>query len=300
MTPPWTISSSSVATAILTNGINVLARPPPVVDTSEDLFKMFDLTATASKVARVDEKGEKKPLRKSYKSYLKTLKIDGHFEPVKREATDAGHLLSGLCEVPEQEWHVHFVQGREVESGMSQDVLDLLDNACTMNKGNINSIWNPSVLGDLAPGKVAGSMKGRETAPGTPMGGYPAGAVARPSALSQVRSALDLNRPRKNKKRALGDAGFEGFGEGAQDDDVGMETGYSTADGDERAPVQKRRKKVQLPGRILFLSCYYLLTLAFRTPVVPLPHSNQSARPKAMAPTWLGCKKGVSLPAVTY
>ena len=269
-----------------------------MVDTSEDLFKIFDLRATASKVARVDEKGEKKPLRKSYKSYLKTLKIDGHFEPVKREATDAGHLLSGLCEVPEQEWHVHFEQGREIERGMSQDILDLVGDACTMNKGNVNPVWNPAVLGDLAPGKVAGPTKGRETAPGTPMGGYTGGAVARPNALGQVRSALDPNRPRKNKKRAIGDAGFEGFGEGAQDDDVGMETGYSTADGDERAPVQKRRKKVLLPGRVLFLSCYYLLTLALRT-LVLLPHSKQSVRHKATGPTWSGYEKGASLQAKT-
>lgn len=180
---------------------------------------MFDLTSIASKVARFDEKGEKRALRKSYKGHMKTLKIDGHFEPVKKEPTDPDHLLYQLCDVPEQEYYVHFVQGKEVEGGLGQDVLDKLDAACTMNKGNISSEWNTSVLGDLAPGKLGG-LKGRETAPGTPaMGGTPGGAVGRPGA---------------RRKRAYAD-------------DDGMETGYSTAE--ERAPAEKRRKKVHIPGR---------------------------------------------------
>ncbi|KAJ2905297.1 Mediator of RNA polymerase II transcription subunit 19 [Zalerion maritima] len=259
-------------------------QPPLEVDGSEDLFKMFDLTTIASKVARVDEKGEKRALRKSYKGHLKTLKVDGHFEPAKKEPEDPDHMLYQLCDVPEQEYYVHFVQGKEVENGLSEDVLGMLDAACTMNKGNVSSVWNPSVLGDLAPGKIAGTgLKGRDTAPGTPaMVGTPKGLG---SGLAQMRVAIESNRGRRNlKKRSYGDSSYEGYGEGFPDDDVGVETGYSTAEGDERGPTQKRRKKVQHPSLIVLFLYYCLLTLErYRTLVLPV-HFHQSVSRATVQP----------------
>lgn len=224
----------------------------PPVDTSQDLFNMFNLGSIATSVARFDEKGNKKALRKSYKSQIKSLKIEGKFEPVEKP-NDADDRLDLIVQTGDAEWFVHNVQGRETENGLPEDVLELLDSACTMNKGNVTSIWNPSVLGDVGLGKL--SVKGRQTAPGTPIGGTPRGTVGRSNAMNAARTSLDPNL--KNKKR-----GYEGFGEGLDDD--GGETGYSTAEGDERAPAQKRRKKVLLPGLVLYLHHSLLTCLLCR------------------------------------
>jgi hypothetical protein len=58
------------------------------------------------------------------------------------------------------------------------------------------------------------------------------------------KQKADLPRPKRNaKKRTYGDSSFEGYGEGFVDDDT-QETGYSTAEGDDRAVSRKRPKKV--------------------------------------------------------
>lgn len=213
----------------------------PSFRTADDLFKEFGLTTIASKVARTDEKGEKRALRKSYKAQIKSLKLSGHFEPEKKEADDPGSLMAMIM-CPEPEWIVHEVKGKEVDAGLSKSSKDALLRSMTMNKGNIPpSIWDASVLGDLGKSSSTKSLPGRETAPGTPLHTPGAGAVRPLGASSKI---VDPNRPKKGiKKRSLGDSGFEGYGETFPDDDMGVETGYSTAEGDERAPAQKRRKK---------------------------------------------------------
>ena len=54
----------------------------------------------------------------------------------------------------------------------------------------------------------------------------------------------EIARPKRNvKKRGYEESSFEGYGEGYVDDDM-VDTGYSTAEGDDRGISQKRRKKV--------------------------------------------------------
>src|SRR5262245_48572943 len=66
----------------------LLCRRPmarPQYRTSEDLFAMFGLTGLAADMAREKPNGEKNSLRKSFKSHLKKLAIDGGYDTKKDE-----------------------------------------------------------------------------------------------------------------------------------------------------------------------------------------------------------------------
>jgi hypothetical protein len=56
-------------------------RPVPY---THDLFKEYSLENIAGAVARVDATGAKKSLRKTYKNYLRDLKLTGSFDSVKK------------------------------------------------------------------------------------------------------------------------------------------------------------------------------------------------------------------------
>ncbi|CAK7220099.1 hypothetical protein SBRCBS47491_004074 [Sporothrix bragantina] len=220
---------------------NTPHRPsfPPL---SEDLFAMFNLTGIAAEVARTLPNGEKNAMRKTYKGYMKKLGVSGHFEPIKREEGDESDFMRLISEADDS-WQARQVKTKDIRFGLLDDVEADLRAAMTMNKGPIpKAIWDSSVLGDLAPEKLAsigarpGSVRG--TAPNTPL--HPA--VARSKIQlqqSQAAGGADASRPRRvNKKRSYGDNSFEGYGEGFPDDDGG----YSTGEGD--GPSLKRRKKV--------------------------------------------------------
>ncbi|CAK7272877.1 hypothetical protein SEPCBS57363_005369 [Sporothrix epigloea] len=214
---------------------------------SEDLFAMFNLTGIAAEVARTLPNGEKNAMRKTYKGYMKKLGVSGHFEPVKREEGDESDFMRLISEADDS-WQVRQVKAREIRHGLLDDVEADLRAAMTMNKGPIpKSVWDSSVLGDLAPEKLAsggvrpGSVRG--TAPNTPL--HPT--IARSKIQLQQKQAAaggnaDTLRPRRViKKRSYGENSFEGYGEGFPDDD-GDASGYATGDGD--GPNLKRRKKV--------------------------------------------------------
>lgn len=158
----------------------------------------------------------------------------GHFD-VQKKAEDAPSEFMAMLQVPELEWNVHQVKGREIGDGLSESTLASLGRAMTMSKGPISkSVWDSSVLGELAPSngdasKPSGSFKSA----GSPAVSTPT-TIGRPK--NQQLSPNDPNRPRRNiKKRSYGDSSYEGYGDGFPDDDAG----YSTGDGE----GQKRRKK---------------------------------------------------------
>ncbi|KUI71766.1 Mediator of RNA polymerase II transcription subunit 19 [Cytospora mali] len=204
---------------------------------SEDLFEMYDLTGIAGEVARVLPDGSKNALRKTYKGQIKKLGLMGHFDAVKKEPNDPNGLLS-LLSVPDQEWHVHFVQGKDIEDGLRPDVKNILTRATSMARGTIpRNKWDTSVLADFAGGPKGSSAKATATAPGTPLNPALSG-VPRPKPLGIM--VQEATRPRRaNKKRSYGDSSFEGY-EGYLDDETGAETGYSTGEGE----GAKRRKKI--------------------------------------------------------
>lgn len=212
---------------------------------SEDLFEMYGLTDLAAEVARVLPNGEKNALRKTYKGHIKKLGVQGHFDEVKQDPMRQDGLIA-MVRCPQDVWDAHFVRGKELREGFNHETQQRLLRATTMAKGFVpRSVWDTSVLGDLAPGKGENrTSSARPTAPSTPLAsaglaGFPRAKVGTP--LAQDRSKRNI------KKRAYGDSSFEGYGEGYPDDDLSAETGYSTGEGD-MVSGHKRRKKVLING----------------------------------------------------
>jgi hypothetical protein len=210
---------------------------------SEDLFEMYGLTGIAAEVARVLPNGEKNAIRKTYKGHIKKLGVQGHFDSVKQDAMRQDGLL-GLMKCPEDVWDAQFLRGKDLRQGFQNEVKQKLLRATTMGKGFVaKTLWDSSVLGDLAPGRGdKQTSSARPTAPSTPL----ASAGFQPMQRAKVGTpiAQDAARAKRNiKKRSYGDSSFEGYGEGFPDDDLGAETGYSTGEG-EMVSGQKRRKKV--------------------------------------------------------
>ncbi|KAK3494057.1 Rox3 mediator complex subunit-domain-containing protein [Neurospora crassa] len=222
-----------------------LEHQPPRPHLSEDLFEMYGLADLAAEYARIKD-GQKNALRKTYKGHIKKLGVQGHFDSVKTDEKDP-ERLEYLMGCPQEEWNAHFVRGKEITRGLSSDMKSKISRAVTMSRGTVPStLWNNSVLGDIAASSMKAHLNqppsARPTAPNTPLAyGGPAMQRVKP----QTPGFQD-NRPRRNiKKRGYGDSSFEGYGEGFEDDG-GLETGYSTGEGD-MASGLKRRKKAQ-PG----------------------------------------------------
>ena len=204
---------------------------------------MFDLSGLAAEVAREKPNGEKNALRKTFKGHMKRLGVAGQFEPHKKPETAPSEFLA-MVHVPDLEWNVHHVTGREIEDGLSSASLSSLGRAMTMSKGPVpKEIWDTSVLGELAPSNGDSHKASvKPNTPGTPLTSMPTN-TSRPK--PHLAAGQDPTRPKRSiKKRGYGDSSFEGYGDGFPDDD----TGYSTGEGD---AGQKRRKKVSTTSPVL-------------------------------------------------
>ncbi|KAF7538595.1 hypothetical protein G7054_g2768 [Neopestalotiopsis clavispora] len=215
---------------------------PSFPRTSDDLFEKFGLTDIAAEVARVKPSGEKNALRKTFKGQIKSLGISGQFEPVKKEIEDPEGFMHMLA-APEDGWFVHEITGKEIHRGFSDMALANLTRAMTMAKGPVSkSVWDSSVLGDLAPA----AKKTKEEAPKQATSGTPAASAAASTTKANKLQVPQGDRMQQRvKKRSYKDSSFEGYGSGFPDDDLGAETGYSTGEGEDRS-AKKRRK--QNPG----------------------------------------------------
>lgn len=214
-------------------------RPPPRFPIpTVDLIDEYGLNDIAAGVARILPNGEKNAMRKSYKGAFKKLKIQGDFEPVSREwKTDRDHF-SAFLSLPEEEWHNLFVRGKDVSQGFSDDVKNGLRRATALVRGPMPpGEWDSKVLGVLSADKLAGNktqsvLKGTvaRTTPNTPL---------HPAKPQQPVGAQEARPRRGFSKRKYDDASFDGYRD-TFEDDPGMDTGYSTAEGE---GGQKRRKK---------------------------------------------------------
>jgi len=214
----------------------LLCRTPHTVaypSMCDDLFEIFNLTGIAADYARVKPNGEKNALRKTYKGQIKQLGVNGHFDSTRKEVDDPLGFFA-MINLPETEWHAFSVQGKEIEKGFSETILQsALGRATLMAKGPIpKAVWDSAVLGDLAPSNV--QKKPAPKAPTTPA------TSALPTVKSGSMDAAQIERLRRNgKKRSYQDSSFEGYSESFQNE----EGGYSTG-GDDRSNILKRRKKV--------------------------------------------------------
>lgn len=239
------LDDSSYTISIWLTQITV-EHPSAQPDLTHDLFDVFSLDPIASTVARVLPNGEKKGLRKTYKGKLKSLGISGKFDVVAHKEDAPGGLLSMVRE-PEMEWSIQNKFGREIEKGLSQEAQARLGVAMTMARGTIpKSSWDSSVLGELdIPEKkvVTQAAPIKTSAPG----------VSKVSMSSGHHDKGDIIRPKRIvKKRSYADSSYEGYGEGYVDDDM-VDGGYSTAEGDDRGSLQKRRKKVGIGNHVDFM-----------------------------------------------
>jgi hypothetical protein len=201
---------------------------------TKDLFQSYGLEDIASSVARVDDNGVKKSVRKTYKNYMRSL--SGAFDSVKKEEGAPDTMLF-MMQLPQEEWDAQTGRTAHVEKGLPEEALANLGKGMTMVRGAIpKSVWNPSVLGELnsTPAAAAKIVPNGIKTP-----------VSQPQVAGVPRaSKTEAPRPKRNtKKRSYGDSSFEGYGEGFLDDDM-QEGGYSTGgDGDDRTG-RKRPKKV--------------------------------------------------------
>jgi hypothetical protein len=208
---------------------------------SQDLFSLYSLNDIASQVARTLPNGEKNKLRKTYKGKIKDLGISGKFDVAVRE-DDAPDSFLAMLRQPEEEWAIQNRMGKEIENGLGAAVRASLGPAMTMSRGTIpKSSWDSSVLGELDLPDTKATMAPVPPKP-VAVGVVPKG--VNPAAMQPRNGKIEVARPKRNvKKRGYEESSFEGYGEGYVDDDM-VDTGYSTAEGDDRGISQKRRKKV--------------------------------------------------------
>lgn len=214
-----------------------IALPDLLPRVAQDLYDMFDLSNLAAEVARERPNGEKNALRKTYKGHIRRLGVAGHFD-VQKKPDNAPSEFMSMIQVPDLEWDVHMVKGKEMGSGLSGDSLSKLGRAMTMAKGAVSKgLWDASVLGDLAPGGVESKTpSAKPTAPNTPL--PLSGAAAPARSKPQGPPGQDPARPKRNvRKRGYGDSSFEGYNEAFPDSD-------GPDDLTEEENSQKRRKKV--------------------------------------------------------
>lgn len=214
---------------------------------SEDLFEMFGLAGLAAEVARVLPNGEKNAIRKTYKGHIKRLGVNGHFDSVKTNPDSPDGFLA-MMKFPQEEWYIHHVKNKEIENGFSRETQAKLSRAASMAKGVVpKSVWDSTVLGELAPGLVGkGDKHSKATAPSTPSA---SATSAVPRLKPQNPAIQGAARPQRSlKKRSYGDSSYEGYGEGYPDDEAGGDTGYSTGEGEMGGPGPKRRKKNNAGG----------------------------------------------------
>lgn len=246
---------------------------------SDDLFDLYNLTDIAADVARVRPDGSKNGLRKTYKGQIKKFGLTGHFDAVKKEYTDELSLLQ-MLDCPEDVWEVNLVKGKEIGDGFRPAVKQALPRATTMARGPISrSKWDSSVLAEFAgdkPAKGVPSAKPTATAPGTPLN--PALGLQRSKTQGAVPRTA--NRALRDKaKRSYNDGSFEGY-EGF-DDDTGLDTGYSTGEGESK----KRRKKVH--RALTFGEVYFLNQLLTRSRMLRPALAHRARSTLVALATWV-------------
>ncbi|KAG0648331.1 Mediator of RNA polymerase II transcription subunit 19 [Hyphodiscus hymeniophilus] len=217
-----------------------VGRKPTEVDMTSDLFAKYGLEEIAASVARVDDDGKKKIVRKTYKNYMRSL--SGAFDPPKKEpgSQDTNDMLSMML-LPEEEWDATMGRSTQVEKGLPEEALANLGKAVTMTRGVIpRTVWKPNVLGELNSTPAYPAVK-------TDPNGIKKQAPF-PHSVGVPRTIKgEAVRPKRaTKKRSYGDSSFEGYGEGFVDDDI-RDAGSFTGgdDDDDKAGGRKRPKKVR-------------------------------------------------------
>ncbi|KAH7414268.1 Rox3 mediator complex subunit-domain-containing protein [Phaeosphaeria sp. MPI-PUGE-AT-0046c] len=206
---------------------------------SQNLFRLYSLEGLARSVARTDAvTGEKiNKLRKSYEGHIKAMQIAGKPKAQKMEG-----VFSMPVWMPDEEWKVLKVQGKEMDKALNpaQTALDpgfggLLDSAFAgMTSGS---------LPNADANRYRTYIGTDDVVKPKPQDGPPHRPSPHPSAApTPGNSAVGrgVTRPeRSGSKRHYTDAAFQGYGEGYNDD-----FGADSTGGEDNAQgnMAKRRK----------------------------------------------------------
>jgi len=202
----------------------------------------------AESVARTDPvTGEKiNKMRKSYEGKVKTFGLAGRNKAAKCEA-EKSTLLS-MVQVPDEDWNLRNLEGKEVQKGFSSGTLEKLEKAMQMQPGPLpdNSKWE-EVLGIDKPKPVLAGAdpKIKSSTLTAQTNGMVNG--NRPHAINTQITSSEAARPKRTaKKRRYDDSSFEGYAEGFMDDEADIvDAGeYSSGDGTSRGNASKKRKMV--------------------------------------------------------
>ncbi|KAF1840988.1 Rox3-domain-containing protein [Cucurbitaria berberidis CBS 394.84] len=205
---------------------------------SQNLFDLYSLNSLASSVARNDPvTGEKiNKLRKSYEGHIKYLQIAG-----KPKATKMDRVFLDPLFIPEDDWHVLKVQGKELERALTPDQTALAPEFGKLLDGAFAGMA-PGPLPTADTAKYRAYIGTDDTVKPKPQDGPPqrttpfASSAPTPSNPATHRGA---SRPeRTGSKRQYTDAAFQGYGEGYGDEYADSTGGEDNAQGN----LAKRRK----------------------------------------------------------
>jgi len=191
--------------------------------------------------------GEKiNKMRKSYEGKVKTFGLAGRNKAAKCEAEKS--TLLNMVQMPDEEWNVRNLEGKEVQKGFSSGTMAKLEKVMQMQPGPLpdNPKWE-EVLGIDKPKPVpAGAdLKAKSSTFTAQSNGLVNG--NRPHAINTQITSAEVARPKRTaKKRRYDDSSFEGYAEGFIDDEADiMDTGgYSSGDGASKGNASKKRKTV--------------------------------------------------------
>lgn len=215
---------------------------------TRNLLSLYGLQSLVASVARTDPMtGEKiNKMRKSYEGKVKTFGLAGRNKAAKCEAERS--TLLNMVQMPDEEWNLRNLEGKEVQKGLSSGTLAKLEKAMQMQPGPLpdNSKWE-EVLGIDKPKPVLAGAdpKVRPSISTAPTNGLING--YRPHAINTQITSSEAARPKRTaKKRRYDDSSFEGYAEGFMDDeaDIMDPGGYSSGDGASRSNASKKRKTV--------------------------------------------------------
>jgi hypothetical protein len=205
---------------------------------SQNLFRLYSLNALAASVARTDPTtGEKiNKLRKSYEGHIKQMQIAG-----KPKAQKMENVFSMPVSAPAEEWHLLFVQGKEIDKALNPA-------GTALDPGFSNLL--DSAFGGMAPGTLPTADATRyRTYIGTDDVVKPKAQDGPPQRLTPHTSAAPTpgnsiagrgaTRPeRSGSKRQYTDAAFQGYAESYDEFGADSTGGEDNAQGN----MAKRRK----------------------------------------------------------
>ncbi|KAF2691263.1 Rox3-domain-containing protein [Lentithecium fluviatile CBS 122367] len=206
---------------------------------SQNLFELYGLNSLARSVARNDPiTGEKiNKLRKSYEGHIKSLQIAGKPKAIKMEGK-----LAGPLQIPDEEYQLLMVQGKEIhralntqETRLTPDFDSLLNSALGgMSPGSLPAPDTTKYRAYLGTDEPVKAKAGPEVAPHRII----PSAAATPNPHTPAGGPRASRPERAGSKRQYTDHSFQGYGEGFVDDYAESTGGEDNAQG---SMAKKRR-----------------------------------------------------------